>query len=144
MDRSRPVRFLYLIGLVDRGIQRQLRRILAPLELSIPEYTTLAVLEVEPGLSNADLARRSMVRPQSMNEVIARLEERALVERSQHPAHGRILMAEVTDAGRALLGQAMPRIADLEAALLVDIPDAERPKTRGYLLDIMRRLRELE
>ena len=44
--------------------------------LSLNQYTTLSVLDQRGGLSNAQLARRSLVSPQSMNEVLLALEQR--------------------------------------------------------------------
>jgi hypothetical protein len=45
--------------------------VLAPFELSIPQFTTSSVLRRRPGLSNAQLARRALILPQSMIQVIA-------------------------------------------------------------------------
>jgi hypothetical protein len=53
------------------------------------------VLRARPGLSNAQLARRSLVAPQS---ILAKLERRGLVGREVDPGHGRILRATPTEA----------------------------------------------
>ena len=37
---------------------------------TLPEYAVLTALAEEPGLSNADLARRTFVTPQTMNQVL--------------------------------------------------------------------------
>ena len=79
--------------------------------LSVNQYTTLSVLDRRSGLSNAQLARRSLVSPQSMNEVLLTLEERGLVRRRAHPDHGRILQARLTAKGRRSLAAATPRCA---------------------------------
>ncbi|MGH1488135.1 MAG: MarR family winged helix-turn-helix transcriptional regulator [Acidimicrobiales bacterium] len=144
IDWDRPVKFLWLIGLIDRGVQRSLQRELKPHGLSLPEYSTLAVLHWSPGLSNAELARRSLVTPQSMIEVVARLEQRGLVERQRHPEHGRILMTTVTDAGRELLQGALASLAAFEADLLIDIPTAELETVKGQLRSILDRLQQLQ
>ena len=59
--------------------------------LSLNQYTTLSVLDQRGGLSNAQLARRSLVSPQSVNEVLLSLEQRGFVRRRAQPEHGRIL-----------------------------------------------------
>ena len=84
------------------------------------------MLASRPGLSNAQLARRALVTPQSMIEILAKLEDRALVHRRVDPEHGRILRAELTRAGRALLRRADPVIASIEQQVLDGIPARER------------------
>ena len=62
-------------------------------------------------LSNADLARRAFLTPQTMNQTLRGLEEKRWVTRRAHPGHGRILQADLTRDGRAAL-RACHRAAD--------------------------------
>src|SRR6185437_9295499 len=94
---------IYAVGRVNQGIRREMRAHLAGFSLSVQEYTTLSVLAVRPGLSNAQLARRALVTPQSMIEILSKLESRRLVRRTVDPANARVLRAELTRAGTALL-----------------------------------------
>lgn len=125
---------IYAVGRVNQGIRRAMRARLAEWELSVAEYTTLSVLAARPELSNAQLARRALVAPQSMLEILARLEERGLVERRIDPAHGRILRARLTRAGLALLSAADPRVQALQDEIFAGVPVAARRAT----LDAMR------
>ena len=59
-----------------------MRARLAEWELSVQEYTSLSVLGARPGLSNAQLARRALVTPQSMIEILSKLESRGGVGRA--------------------------------------------------------------
>jgi DNA-binding MarR family transcriptional regulator len=129
---------VYVIGRVNQGIRREMRERLAEFDLSVPEYTALSVLHARPGLSNAQLARRSLLAPQSMLEVLARLERRGLVRREVDPGHGRILRAALTAAGRGVLAQADPAIRELQEWLLADVPGPDR----AILLKGMRRAME--
>jgi DNA-binding MarR family transcriptional regulator len=117
---------VYIVGRVNQGIRREMRAGLASLELSVPEYTALSVLRARPGLSNAQLARRSLLAPQSMLEVLAKLEARGLVRREVDPEHGRILRAVLTADGRALLRQADPVIGAIQEWLLADVSERDR------------------
>src|SRR5438067_9226765 len=69
-DMAEP-RLSYLIGRLERLVRRRLATALEPAGLTLPAYTTLSVLKAQNGLSNAQLARRSLVTPQSMSEVLA-------------------------------------------------------------------------
>jgi len=125
-------RVSYLVGRLDRILRRRLGDALAPHGLSLPEYTTLSVLRARSGLSNAQLARRSLITPQAMNEVLARLEGRGLVRREVDPAHARIRRARLTAAGETLLAAADAATAPVEEALT--------PGLRESLADVLRGL----
>ena len=66
-------RLSYVIGRLDRVLRRRLSAAVEPTGLTLPAYTALSVLRAQDGLSNARLARRSLVTPQSMSEVLALL-----------------------------------------------------------------------
>jgi DNA-binding MarR family transcriptional regulator len=131
---------VYVVGRVNQGIRRAMRASLAGLDLSVPEYTALAVLNARPGLSNAQLARRSLLAPQSMLEVLAKLESRGLIRREVDPGHGRILRAALTPDGRELLRRADPAIEAIQEWLLADVPEHDREVVLEGMLSAMRRL----
>jgi DNA-binding MarR family transcriptional regulator len=114
-----------------------MRAVLAAWDLSIPEYTTLSVLRNRPGLSNAQLARRAMITPQSMIEVLARLERRELVHRVVDPDHQRILRAQLTPSGVLLLAEADPAIDGIQDRMLAGVPARERQIALRTLMQAM-------
>ncbi len=59
------------------------------------------------------IGERLMVHPTSVTNIIGRLERQKMVTRRPNPADGRGTLAEITDAGRAVVKQAT---ADLMAA----------------------------
>lgn len=93
----------YLVARLDRLVRSQLAAVLEGFDLSVPQYTLLSVIEHRPGLSNAQLARRSYITAQAMHQVVNGLEERGLIARRVSPDHGRIQLTELTDAGMDLL-----------------------------------------
>jgi DNA-binding MarR family transcriptional regulator len=108
--------------------------------LSVNQYTTLSVLARRSGLSNAQLARRALVSPQSMNEVLLTLEERELVQRRAHPDHGRILQARLTPKGRALLARCDAEVQDVEEQMVSGLSAGDRRALRKTLLCSIRSL----
>lgn len=131
---------IYVVGRVNQGIRREMRARLASVDLSVQEYTALSVLRARPGLSNAQLARRSLVAPQSMLETLAKLEARGLAVREVDPGHGRILRARLTPPGRALLAVADPSIRAMQEQLLADVPARDRAIVLRGMVSAMRRL----
>ena len=93
---------------------------------TLSEYAVLTALAEEPGLSNADLARRTFVTPQTMNQVLRELEQRGWVSRHPHPGHGRILQAELTDGGRRTLTACHRAVDAVEGQMLSGLSPAER------------------
>jgi DNA-binding MarR family transcriptional regulator len=119
-------RLSYVIGRLDRAIRRKMLERLTVYELSLPQYIVMSVLHNRPGLSNAQLARRSFVTPQAMNEVIARLEDAELVRREVDRDHRRVLRATITPRGRKLLERIDAEIAELEEEMLASVPEEHR------------------
>jgi DNA-binding MarR family transcriptional regulator len=117
-----------------------MRARLAQWDLSVPEYTTLSVLRRRPLLSNAQLARRTMVTPQSMIEILASLERRGLVQREVDSANKRILRATLTADGEQLLTSADPAVYDIQDEMFSHISDAERAALLDAMLKAMTRL----
>ena len=126
MPRTSDFTASYLIGRVDRIISAQLEVALSGSGLSLPEFTALSVLAARPGLSNARLARRSLVTPQAMHKVIRSLEEAGYVTRTAPPHGGRTLEAEITEAGSTLLEEMLPRITEAEDRTLASLDESER------------------
>jgi DNA-binding MarR family transcriptional regulator len=131
---------LYVIGRVNQGIRREMRSRLAHWSLSVQEFTTLSVLASRPGLSNAQLARRSLVTPQSMIEILSKLEERGLVRREVDPSHGRILRADLTKAGRQMMSEAGPAIQEIQDGMLLRVSARQQETTMTALRSAMESL----
>ena len=104
-----------------------------PAGLTLPAYTALSVLRAEDGLSNAQLARRSLVTPQSMSEVLALLVEHGYVLRRAEPDHGRVIRTELTKAGQRALDRCDRAVDAVERELLRDLDAGERAGLRDLL-----------
>ena len=132
VDGEQPIRLAYLIGRLDRMIRRALEEALAEVDLTLAQFTAMSVLARRPGLSNAQLARRSLVSPQAMNQALSGLVQRGLIHRPSKP-EGRALAIELTRAGQEVLDQLAPRIDEAESRLLAGL----RPNQRRALLSMV-------
>jgi DNA-binding MarR family transcriptional regulator len=127
-------RLSYVIGRLDRVLRRRLSAAVEPIGLTLPAYTALSVLRAQDGLSNAHLARRSLVTPQSMSEVIKLLVDQGYVRRRAEPGHGRVIRTELTEAGRRALERCDRAVDDVERELLGALDAAEATRLRGVLI----------
>ena len=94
----------------------------------------LALLDEQPGLSNADLARRAFVTPQSMNQILRELEDKVWVIRRPHPGHGRIRQAGLTRDGRTVLRACQQAAGAIEEQMLAGLSAADRERLVAALL----------
>ncbi|HET6506114.1 MAG TPA: MarR family transcriptional regulator [Baekduia sp.] len=140
MSKSPQPRISYVVGRLDRALSLAVEERVAAHGLTLPQYTALSVLRMRPGLSNAQLARRTFVRPQSMMQVISKLEGEGLIQRAPDPDHGRILRTEITEKGRAVLAACDRSVTRMERAMLADVSREQRDELRETLLAMVRRL----
>jgi DNA-binding MarR family transcriptional regulator len=109
------------IGFALKQAQQALRNRmdsgLREIGLTTPQYAVLAFLKIEAGASNAALARRAFVTPQTMQAILAALERSGFIARTPHPEHGRVQNTELTASGREVLESASGIVADAEARL---------------------------
>ena len=126
-------RLSYLIGRLDRVLRRRLAAAVEPVGLTLPAYVALSVLRAQDGLSNAQLARRSLVTPQSMSEALTRLVDLGYVRRRADPGHGRIIRTELTRAGGRALDRCDRAVDEVEREMLADLDATEIASLRSAL-----------
>lgn len=107
----------FALKLAQQALRTHLDAALQQIGLTTSQYAVLTFLEVEPGASNAALARRAFVTPQTMQGIVVALERAAFIVRTPHPEHGRVQTTDLTDSGRAVLEAASEIVADAEARL---------------------------
>jgi DNA-binding MarR family transcriptional regulator len=127
-------RLSYVIGRLDRVLRRRLTAAIEPTGLTLPSYTALSVLRAQDGLSNAHLARRSLVTPQSMSEVLTLLVDQGYVRRRAEPGHGRVIRTELTKAGSRALERCDRAVDDVEREMLGNLDAAEVTHLRDVLI----------
>ena len=133
-------RLSYVIGRLHRVLRRRLVAAVEPLGLTLPAYTALSVLRDHDGLSNAQLARRTMITPQAMSEVIAFLVAQGYVRRRAEPDHGRVIRTELTKAGGKALDRCDRAVDEVEQEMLRELDAGEAASLRAILTSWSRAL----
>jgi DNA-binding MarR family transcriptional regulator len=136
LDPERP-HTTYLIGRLDRIIRRALEERLRSHGVTLLGYTALTVLAVRPGLSNAQLARRSFMTPQGMNQAIAVLVERGLVRRSPYADNRRKQRIDLTEHGRRVVAECSAVVEAYEQELLRSLDPERRDQLNGLLRTVV-------
>jgi DNA-binding MarR family transcriptional regulator len=99
---------------------------LRPFDLTVAQYAALLALYYVPGQSSAQLARHAAVTPQTMAQILSKLEKKQLIERVPSKLHSRVLVTSLTDAGEELALQADIRARNIEQHLADSFTDKER------------------
>jgi DNA-binding MarR family transcriptional regulator len=140
--KRRPaLRLAYVIGSLDRILRRRMTEALAPLGLTLSQFTAMSVLDARGQASNAQLAERSLITPQSANEVMNAMAARGWITREPDPTHGRIVLLQLTDEGREVLRQCEQAVRTIEAAMLTDIEPDVATSLQSHLETFVRNLR---
>lgn len=136
------LRLTYVIGSLDRILRRRMTEALAPQGLTLAQFTAMSVLDARGQASNAQLAERSFITPQSANEVMAAMVARGWVTREADPSHGRIVLLQLTDEGRAVLSECEGIIRGIEKQMLTGLDDTQAAAAQHMLEICVRNLRD--
>ncbi|WP_018608368.1 MarR family winged helix-turn-helix transcriptional regulator [Uliginosibacterium gangwonense] len=126
----------YLLRQAHAAHRIRMEQALAPLGLTLPQFSVLTMLGAYPGISGADLARLSLLTPQTMSVIVSNLERAELLSRKPHAQHGRIQVIELTEAGRQQLAHSKQAVHQAEEALLSKVSVEEESIIRRWLVSV--------
>jgi DNA-binding MarR family transcriptional regulator len=126
----------YLLRQAAGAVRLRLERSLADLEVTPPQFLVLTMLDSYPGTSGADVARLTLLTPQTVHGIIGNLERAELIARSPHPVHGRVQVIALTKTGRALLSRCKERALKADAAVRTGLSAEEEAVIRRWLIQL--------
>ncbi|MGW4461264.1 MarR family winged helix-turn-helix transcriptional regulator [Micromonospora sp. NBC_01796] len=116
---------LRTVNSFDRVI-RLLRRLTTPDGLSLTAASTLYRLDEFGAHRLSDLAVAEGVTQPGMTQLVSRLQRDGLAERGSDPADRRVVVVDITEAGRELVRRRRAIRAEKLAQLLADLSADER------------------
>lgn len=120
-------------------LNRRVRQARPVGDLTVTQLSALTSLQLAGALTPRELADVERVQPPTMTKIVAKLEERGLVQRTPHPTDRRQVILATTEGGRALLDQ-FERVRDeWLARRLAELSDTER-ETLHHAAEILQRL----
>jgi DNA-binding MarR family transcriptional regulator len=122
---QRGQRLTYLVKRLEMAERARMEEVLRPLGVTLHQYTALSILERREGLSSAQLARRHVVTPQAMHQLIVTMERDRLIERRPDEANRRILRAWLTGHGSRVLRACHHAVDEVEERMLSGLTPAE-------------------
>jgi DNA-binding MarR family transcriptional regulator len=127
----------YLVNRAARLFAHQLADELRPAGVGIGQWAVLMFLWARDGMSQAELARVVAIEPPTMVRTIDRMVRDGLVTRDRDPADARISRINLTQSGRALRDELVPRAAAVNASNLARLTASEGRTLRRLLAKIV-------
>ncbi|RBP09070.1 DNA-binding MarR family transcriptional regulator [Roseiarcus fermentans] len=126
----------YLLRQANVAFRTRLERALSDTGVTHPQFAVLTMIAAYPGCSGADLARLSLLTPQTVTVIVANLKRDGHLESSPHPVHGRIQRLSLTSQGKTVLGRCKARVQTLEKELAASLSPNEEAIVRRWLVDV--------
>ncbi len=123
----------YSLKIAQHRLRQRLEAELAGTGVSASQNAVLLAVGDNPRISNASLARAAFVTPQSMQGMLVTLERDGFIVRTPHPEHGRIIMTELTEKGKAAAQAGMVAAEAVERRMLSNLTEDEAEVLRDLL-----------
>ena len=123
----------FLLSWNGRRTSHMFARALEPLGLRPPHFGVMQLIAKDPGITQQELADRSLIDASSMVAVVDELEEFGYAERRPHPGDRRKHAVHLTPAGKRTLERARTVASELANDVLAPL-DSEEVETLTRLL----------
>lgn len=127
-------RLAFLLKRVQHSFRTRVDDALRPLKLTAPQFAVLAAVDLDTGISNAELARLAFVAPPTMHGILANLERGGLLQRSPHSQNGRVLGISLTALGQNVYTEACSHVEEIEHLLADAVGDDSQGRFTETLL----------
>jgi DNA-binding MarR family transcriptional regulator len=133
-----------MVGYVLKQAQHALRirmdRLLQAENLTMAQYVALSLIEASPRITNAEIARRAFVTPQTMHRIVTDVESAGLVGASADPKNKRLVLRSLTDRGRKVIAYAHEVATTVEQQMLRGFTQKDRQQFAHYLQNAIENL----
>jgi DNA-binding MarR family transcriptional regulator len=123
----------YLLRQASSATRLALERALEDLQVTQPQFLVMTMVGAYPGASSADIARLTMLTPQTISVIVANLERAGRLSRATDPDHARIQRMQLTGEGGRVLGLCRVRAHAIEATLTSLMAPEDEAAVRRWL-----------
>ena len=131
--------YLQRVGLLFRSVNVNFREAIEAalreqdVSLSFAQVSVLSILNGNPGLNGAQIARLAMVSPQALTSVLRQLSASRLLDRKPHPESLRADSWHITDKGTKLLTRARTAFDEVTSRMLSGLNTQDVASLERYL-----------
>jgi DNA-binding MarR family transcriptional regulator len=131
--------FGYLVNRLARMMAHELAEELRPASVAIGQWAVLMFLWARDGMSQAELSRVVAIEPPTMVRTIDRMVRDELVTRDPDPNDGRVSRIYLTERGRSLRDELVPKAMAVNARVLSRMTEGEIRTLRRLLGKLLAR-----
>ncbi|HEX2889485.1 MarR family transcriptional regulator [Vineibacter terrae] len=121
-----------LMNILNLRLMEHLR----PLDLTMPQFRVMQVIDARQTASVGTLARDAVIEQSVVSRIVDQLEKRGYAKRAKRPGNARIVDVSLTKEGRAAYASLMP----LAHAIVDDAVSVLSPAERNLLDEMLKRL----
>ena len=132
LDRFVP----YLLNQVTNRLNLDMRAHVRPLNVSVPQWRVLCLLELEGAQSIGTLASNSVIGQSTLSRVVDQLVRNHLVQRRPLPQNNRVIEVHLTAQGHELFQRLVPAALSVRDHTIAGLSDAEHEQ----LIALLRRM----
>jgi MarR family 2-MHQ and catechol resistance regulon transcriptional repressor len=133
LDRAATLQLVIALGRAVKAIEKGVRPHLASHGLGMTEFAVLEVLYHKGALPLGEIRDRILVTGASTTYVVKKLEQRGLMRRRGSGEDKRVVFAEITPAGRQLIGKIFPAHVEQLRQLMAGLSPSEK-RTASQLM----------
>lgn len=130
----------YLLKGTQQALRNRMDTVLAASRITTPQYAALSAIERSSKISNADLAQACFVTAQTMIRIVKNLEYEGLIQRINHPTHGKIISIGMTAKGQRLLRSVHQKVNEIEGSLLKGFSKQDLNSMKAHLKRMIQNL----
>ncbi|TNE41326.1 MAG: MarR family transcriptional regulator [Sphingomonadales bacterium] len=98
-QRGEEGHIAYLLRQASASVRHRLECAFGESGITLPQFTMMTILKAYPGITGADLARITLLTPQTVNVITANLLKRGAISRSRAPQDKRAFVLSLSEAG---------------------------------------------
>jgi len=129
----------YLLRQAAGTVRLAMERALDDLGVTPPQFLVMTMINAYPGSSGADVARLTLLTPQTISLIVSNLEKAGRLTREASATHGRVQHMALTETGYALLMKCRERTQVVNARLGARLTPEEDAVVRRWLVDMATR-----
>lgn len=135
MDKTQNIETIdFLLANVGHLHRTRIQQLFEQLGLHQGQPPLLRALWKEEGQTHTELARRLKVTPATITKMLQRMEKAGFLTRRPDPQDQRVSRVYLTEAGRAVKGEAEKLFRRIEEETFAGLTGQERDLLRGLLL----------
>lgn len=134
----------YYLRKCELTLRQKMDKVLSSLNLTVPKYSVLAILEESEQMTNAELARAAFVTPQTMNRLLHSMEEDGLVKSQGDKKNNLKILYSLTKKAHKVVCEAHTEVNLIENKMIKHFGRIGNDNYKKFELHLLKILENLE